>query len=130
MGFNVDAEFLAADDVRDHVAETMPRDFVWPKDSAADHVSRQRVVGRKLVQLAVSVHICPAVAYVYNTQLRTQMERQRDRRPHAFQLGMIRRFVENADVGLTERGLELREDLLRSSAVRVKEPLERVEREL
>ena len=67
---------------------------------------------------------------MYNTQLRTQMERQRDRRPHAFQLGMIRRFVENADVGLTERRLELREDLLRSSAVRVKEPLERVEREL
>ena len=43
---------------------------------------------------------------------------------------MLRRLLENADVGLTQRGLELRKDLLRVGVVRAKEPLERIEREL
>ena len=43
---------------------------------------------------------------------------------------MVRRFLEDARVGLAERRLELPEDSLRVGAVRVKEPLERVEREL
>ena len=58
------------------------------------------------------------------------MVRHRHRRAHAAQLRMLRRFLEDACVGLVERRLELREDSLRFGSVRVKEPLERVEREL
>ena len=43
---------------------------------------------------------------------------------------MLRRLLENAGVGLTERGLKLRENLLRFRVTRAKEPLERIEREL
>ena len=43
---------------------------------------------------------------------------------------MLRRLLENPGVGLAERGLELRKDLLRFGAIRAKEPLERIEREL
>ena len=113
VGFDVDSELLAADDVRDDVAETVPGDLVWPKGSAAHHVGHQRVVLGELVQLAVSVQVRTAVAHVHDAQLRTQMERHRHRRPHAAQFRMLRRLLENAGVGLTERGLELREDLLR-----------------
>jgi hypothetical protein len=57
------------------------------------------------------------------------MESHRHRRPHAAQFGMLHRFLENADVGLTERGLELREDSLRFGTICAKEPLERIERD-
>ena len=67
---------------------------------------------------------------MHDAQLRTQMKRHRHRRPHAAQFRMLRRFLENAGVGLTQRGLELREDLLRLAVIRAKEPLERIEREL
>ena len=43
---------------------------------------------------------------------------------------MLHGLLENADVGLTQRRLELREDSLRFGAICAKEPLERVEREL
>ena len=46
------------------------------------------------------------------------------------QLRMFRRFLEDARVGLAQRRLELAEDSLRLGSVRVKEPLERIEREL
>jgi len=61
---------------------------------------------------------------------RIQMEGHRHRRLHAAQFGMLHRFLKNADVGLTERGLELREDFLRLGTICAKEPLERIEREL
>ena len=46
VGFDVDAELLAADDVRDDMAETVPGDLVGLKGSAAHHVGHQRVVMR------------------------------------------------------------------------------------
>ena len=129
-GLDGNSELLAADDVRDDVAETVPGDLVWPKGSAAHHVGGDRVVLGELVQLAVSVHVRTAVADVHDAQLRTQMKRHRHRRPHPAQFRMLRRLLENAGVGLTERRLELREDLLRFAVIRAKEPLERIEREL
>src|SRR6185312_8536159 len=88
------------------------------------------MVLRELVQLAVSVQVRTAVAHVHHTQLYTQMERHRHRRPHAVQFRVPCSFFRYTGVGLTERGLELRENFLRFGAVRPKEPLERIEREL
>src|SRR4051812_14976566 len=54
----------------------------------------------------------------------------RHRRAHAGQLRMLDRFVEDAYVSLTQRRLELSQDSLSVGRVRVKEPFERIEREL
>ena len=54
----------------------------------------------------------------------------RHRRAHAGQLRRLDRFVEDAYVGLTKRRLELSQDSLSVGRVRVKEPFERIEREL
>ena len=43
---------------------------------------------------------------------------------------MLRRFLDDADVGLAERGLELREHFVRFGAVCTEEPFERIEGEL
>src|SRR6476661_6543700 len=108
----------------------MSGDLVWPKGSAAHQVGHQRVVSGEPVQFAISVQVRTAVAHMYDAQACAQMERHRHRRPHATQFWMPRRFLDNADVGLAERGLELREHSVRFGAVCTEEPFERIEGEL
>ena len=56
-GFDPDSQLLAADDIRDDVAETVTGDLVRSKGSLAHQVGHQCVVLCELVQLAVSVHV-------------------------------------------------------------------------
>src|SRR4029078_3675517 len=121
---------MPSDDIGNDVAEAVPGDLFGLNFSSAHHLRHQRVVMGELIKLAISIQIRAAVADVDNAQLGIEMERHGQRGAHTSQLRMLRLFLENTGVGLAERGLELREDLLRVGSVGVKEPLERVEGEL
>ena len=85
---------------------------------------------RNLRQLVVGEQVRPAVPDVHHTEVRIDLVRHGHRGAHAPQFGMVRRFLDDARVGLLERRLELPEDALRVRPVRVQEPLEVVQREL
>jgi hypothetical protein len=105
-------------------------DLITPKGSAAHHIGHQRVVLGELVQLVVSVQVRTAIADVDDTQLRTQVEGHRHRRPHAAQFRVLRGFFEDAGIGVANRRLELRENSVLFLPVRSEKPSERIEREL
>jgi hypothetical protein len=44
----------------------VPGDLVWAKVSAAHQIGHQGMVVSELVQLAVAVHVRPAVAHVHD----------------------------------------------------------------
>ena len=114
--FDVDAGFGAADDVRDDVAEPVLGDLLGLKVSPADHLRHQRVVMRDLVN-ASSSNMYARLSPTWTTHsCAVEMVRHRHRRAHAAQLRMLRRFLEDASVGLTQRCLEL----LRTAALRVR----------
>jgi hypothetical protein len=106
------------------VAELVPSDFIRPEGSAPHHVGHDRMILCELVQLLVSVQVRTAIAYVDDTELRTQLERHRHGCPHATQFRVLRGFFKNAGIGVTNRCLELRQDSLRVRTVGPEKPSE------
>ena len=128
--FHVDAGFVAAHHVRNHMAERVLGDLLGLELAPADHVLRDRVVMRDLAQLVAFENVRATIADVDDTYPAVEMISQRQRRAHAAQLRMLQRFLDDPIVGLVERCLKLLEGSLGFGFVRMEEPLEGIEREL
>ena len=104
--------------------------FLLPDGSATHQVGDQRMVLRELMQLAGPINVGAAITDMHDAELRTELKRHCQRRPHAFQLRILSRLLQDRGVSLAQGRLELRQHFLRAGIIGREEPPEGIEREL